>query len=82
MANIIFTHRARKDWDRLETSAKQRILSTFREMEGDPLAGARKLTDSKLGTYRMRAGDYRIVFDVEGEDVVILRIGHRSNIYQ
>ena len=31
--------------------------------------------------YRLRAGDYRILFDVEGAIIVIRRIGNRKNIY-
>lgn len=31
--------------------------------------------------YRLRTGDYRILFDVEGDSIVIRRIGHRKNMY-
>jgi mRNA interferase RelE/StbE len=27
-------------------------------------------------------GDYRVVFDLDGENLVILRIGHRKDIYK
>jgi mRNA interferase RelE/StbE len=32
-------------------------------------------------TYRMRMGDYRILFDVEGDVIVIRRVGHRREVY-
>ena len=32
--------------------------------------------------YRLRMGDYRILFDVEDPVIVIRRIGHRKNIYE
>jgi mRNA interferase RelE/StbE len=48
----------------------------------DPLAYARKLTNPKIGTYRFRVGDHRIIFDLVGGDLVILRIGHRKEIYR
>lgn len=37
-----------------------------------------------LGGYRFRIGDYRVIFDLEGEDedIVVLRVGHRSLIYR
>lgn len=50
--------------------------------EQDPLRYAKKLTDPELGSYRFRIGDYRVVFDLIGEDIVILRVGHRSQIYK
>lgn len=35
-----------------------------------------------LGTYRYRIGDYRVIFDMDGKKVVILRIGHRREVYR
>ena len=31
--------------------------------------------------YRLRTGDYRILFDLEGNTIVIRKIGHRKNVY-
>jgi len=40
------------------------------------------LIHPKIGTYRFRMGDYRVIFDTEDENIVILRIGHRRSIYK
>jgi mRNA interferase RelE/StbE len=32
--------------------------------------------------YRLRVGNYRVLFDVEKDVIVIRRIGHRKNIYE
>ncbi len=48
----------------------------------DPLSYAVKLKDSRLGTYRFRIGDYRVIFDIEDDEIVILRVGHRRDIYR
>jgi mRNA interferase RelE/StbE len=53
----------------------------IRELAGDPLAGAKKLTDPRIGSFRWRIGDYRAIFDVERETVVVLRVGDRKDIY-
>jgi len=29
-----------------------------------------------------RIGDYRVIFDVEGDELVVLRVGHRREIYR
>jgi mRNA interferase RelE/StbE len=47
-----------------------------------PLDFAETLKSSDLGTYRFRIGDYRVIFDIEGNDVVVLRVGHRREIYK
>jgi len=53
-------------------------LLTYKQ---DPLKYAEKISDPKLGSYRFRIGDYSVVFDLEGKDIVILRVGHRRDIY-
>jgi mRNA interferase RelE/StbE len=34
------------------------------------------------GYYRIRTGDYRVVFAVEGDTIVIMQVGHRKDIYE
>ena len=75
-------HRSIRDLDALDTSVKQRIGKTLLRYESDPLSHAEPLTQSELGSYRFRIGDYRVVFDIEGDEMVILRIDHRRDIYR
>jgi mRNA interferase RelE/StbE len=81
MAKVVLTRRALKDLEKLDGQAKRRILEKLRLNSQDPLEHSVKLTDSKLGTYRYRVGDYRIIFDLEGETLIVLRVGHRREIY-
>ncbi len=48
----------------------------------DPLKYAIKLTDVKIGQYRFRIGNYRVVFDIAGNKIIILTIGNRKDIYK
>lgn len=79
---LVYTQRATEDIQRLEPKIKRRIGKTLLRYEQDPLKHAEKLTQSRLGTYRFRIGDYRAIFDLEGDEIVILRVGHRKNIYR
>ena len=79
---LVYTNRAYKDIKRLDQKLKKRIGNALKRFENDPISHATKLTDPKLGSYRFRIGDYRVIFDIEGEDIVILRIGHRRDIYR
>ena len=54
----------------------------FNRYVGDPLKHAEKLTESKIGEYRFRIGDYRVIFALEGDEIVVLRAGHRKDIYR
>lgn len=80
--NLVYTHRAVKDIAGLDPVAKKRIGKTLLRYAQDPYKHAEKLTDSKLGTYRFRIGAYRVIIDIEEDVIVVLRVGHRSQIYR
>ena len=79
---LIYTRRAVRDIERLDPKTKDRIGKTLLRYEKDLVRHAEKLTQSALGSYRFRIGDYRVVFDLEGEEIVVLRVGHRREIYK
>ena len=79
---FVFTRRALRDLDSIDTTTQQRIALKLKEYAYEPLRNARKLINQKIGTYRFRIGDYRFIFDIDNATIVILRIGHRSSIYK
>jgi len=82
MFQLLYTKRAIKDIQRLNTDAKQRLKISLEKYRENPLFYAKKLVNSELGNYRFRMGDYRVIFDIEDEQLIILRIGHRKEIYR
>lgn len=82
MSDVLLTRRAVKDLDRLEPPVRARIVRSLRDLASNPLRRARKLSDPRLGTYRLRVGDWRVIFDIDGDSVLVLRIGHRREIYR
>jgi len=85
MYRVIFTQRALKDLkaiNKINRYIQIRISEKLKEYAEEPLKHARKLINPKIGTYRLKIGDYRVIFDVDGENIVVLRIGHRRSIYQ
>lgn len=79
---LVYTQRAVKDIQGLDRSIKARIGRTLLRYAENPLKYAEKLTDPTFGTYRFRIGDHRVIFDLEGSEIVILRVGHRKEIYK
>jgi len=79
---LVYTHRAIKDIEKLDPATRHRIDKALLRFAEDPLVHAEKLIDPRLGTYRFRVGAYRVVFDLEGNDLVVLRVGHRREIYR
>jgi len=79
---VVFTERAAKDIAGLDRTTRERIGRALRRLETEPRSKSRQLTQPALGTFRYRIGDFRVIFDIEGDEVVILRVGHRSIIYR
>ena len=79
---IVFTKRAAKDVSGLEPDVRERIGESLKRYSSDPLSYARKMIDSSLGSYRFRIGDYRVIFDLEDGKIVVLRVGHRREVYR
>jgi mRNA interferase RelE/StbE len=79
---LVYTHRAVRDIAALDPKTRARIGTQLGRFEEDPLRYAELLVHSSLGSFRFRIGDYRVIFDLEGEESVILRVGHRPEIYR
>ncbi|MBM4177534.1 type II toxin-antitoxin system RelE/ParE family toxin [Candidatus Gribaldobacteria bacterium] len=79
-----FKSKAAKEIEKLSSKTRKRILEKLKFFadQGDPLRFAEKLTDFNFGEYRFRIGDYRILFDVEKTKIIILKVGHRKDIYK
>jgi len=82
------TKKARNDFLVLEKSVQKRIANKLRFfiLSKNPFEYARKLTDSRLGTYRFRVGVYRVIFDKDKKGniciLMILRVKHRKEVYE
>jgi len=79
---LVYTKRAARDLEALDVLTRKRIGARLLQLQDDPLGKSKKLTHPDIGSYRFRIGDYRVVFDLEGSKVVILRLGHRREIYR
>lgn len=82
MFKLVYTRRAVRDIRRLDPATKRRIGQKLLKYVEDPLKHAEKITDPELGSFRFRIGDYRVIFDLEADNVVVLRVGHRRDIYR
>jgi len=45
-------------------------------------ASSKQLKDEYKGFWRIRTGDYRVVYKIMQKDVVILAVGHRKEVYK
>jgi mRNA interferase RelE/StbE len=79
---ILITRRAENDLKKLDLVVKKKIKKKIILLAKDPASVSKKLKNSPVGEYRYRIGNYRVVFDVSGRNIIILRVGHRREIYK
>jgi len=79
---LVYTQKAVRDIASLDAGVKKRIGITLLRFTDNPLQYAERLTNTELGGYRFRIGDYRVMFDMVRNDIVVLRAGHRNEIYK
>jgi mRNA interferase RelE/StbE len=75
---------ARKSFLGLPKSIQMRMGAAINELAANPRPpGSRKLTGSSV-LYRVRIGDYRVVYEIHDDRlvVVVIRLGHRREIYR
>jgi mRNA interferase RelE/StbE len=78
---IEFKPRAVKDIQAFPSIIRTRILARIEEMSDDLSGDVKRLTDS-TPEYRLRVGEYRVLFEVEESAIVIYRIRHRREAYR
>ena len=82
--NLLLDREAKKSLKKLSPEVTQRIVAKleFFLATPNPLNFAERLVNHETGQYRFRIGDYRVIFDVEDETIVVLSVGHRREIYK
>ena len=78
---VIFSDIALNQLRKLDGQIGQRIISTLERIRIRPDAYVKKLVGDE--GYRLRVGNYRVILDLDQEKLIILvlRIGHRRNVY-
>ena len=81
---LIFAQSAFRQFRKLDRFLQKRIdekLSFFISQK-NPLQFAEPIKDPRFGDWKFRVGDYRVLFDIEGDKIIVLKIGHRKDIYK
>ena len=66
---------------KIDKSEAIRILQTIKKLEDYPhITNVKKLTNHNP-PFRLRIGDYRILFDIEDERIIVSNIKHRKEAY-
>ncbi|MEK6827435.1 MAG: type II toxin-antitoxin system RelE/ParE family toxin [Nanoarchaeota archaeon] len=79
---VIWSKKVLDFLDKLEPFVSKRIVKYIREFSENPRAREFKRLKGE-SAFRLRVGDYRIIFDFDtkNQKIQIIGIGHRKNIY-
>jgi mRNA interferase RelE/StbE len=70
---------------KMDLRDRRRVQAVIELLADDPRPPACKaMAGQRVGTYRVRTGDYRIVYEVHDDRLVVLviRVGHRREVYR
>ena len=86
MYSVEFIKEATEELSRIDPIWQKRILNKIKILSADPKNLAnniKKLKGKYREYYRLRVGDYRIIYSRENDRllIIIIRIGHRKEIY-
>ena len=77
---IIWDEKAYDSLNKLEPIISRRILKKIEELSEGPFSKDIKRLKG-CDDFRLRVGDYRVIFSIEQDKIQILKVGHRKNIY-
>jgi mRNA interferase RelE/StbE len=83
MAKVILNPDAVRGLDKAPTGMIRRINDALERLERWPqVSGAKPLREKLKGCFRLRCGDWRIVFRPTGSDVIVIAIDNRKDVYE
>jgi mRNA interferase RelE/StbE len=82
MYKILFSKEAEDFLRKSDKNLAERITKKIISLSENPRAGL-PLTANLAGLWKLRVGDYRVVYRIKDQELLILiiRIGHRKNVY-
>jgi mRNA interferase RelE/StbE len=81
---VTFNKSSRKELELLPKHILSKILLNIDGLESEPRPRSAKKIVGSVSDYRIRVGDYRLLFEVDDikQDILIYRIGHRKEVYR
>ena len=70
-----------KDLKKIDKQSQKNIINKIEKMS-DNLAGDIKKLTNFTPEYRLRVGNYRVLFEIENNKIIIYKIKHRKDSYK
>ena len=80
--NVGYKKSVQRDLKKLSRSEVRRILDQIEEELSKNAESYPVLKGRFAGLRKYRVGDFRLIYAVLGNDVLVLRVGHRKDVYK
>ena len=80
--NILYKKSVQRDLKKFSKAEASRIVDQIEKELSEKADTYPVLKGQFAGLRKYRVGDYRVVYAILGDDVLILRIGHRREVYK
>ena len=80
---VILTNKAEKQLRKIDSSIQKRLVKKMEQLVPNPrMIGVKKLKGED-NFYRVREGNYRIIYAIQDTEllIVVINVGHRRDIY-
>ena len=83
MISYCFTEQADKEFRKFPIKVQKQIIKKIKHYcsTEDPLHFADSIESQRGKVYRFRSGDYRVIFDWEGDNILVTQVVKRSEAY-
>ncbi len=78
---LAFKPRAVKDLKALPERENRRVVAQLEKLQDDLTGDVKRLTNFSP-EYRLRVGNYRVLFAVEDNKILVYRVLHRKDAYR
>jgi mRNA interferase RelE/StbE len=80
--NILYKKSVQRDLKKFSRAEASRLVNQIEKELSEKANTYPVLKGQFAGLRKYRVGDYRVIYAILGDDVLILRIGHRRDVYK
>lgn len=83
MSKVVYSDAAAKTLSRMDRTTSNRIISKVSQLARDPssLANNVKRMQGEVNMWRLRVGNWRVIYDDNGTVLFVFKVGPRGSVY-
>ncbi|MEO1126977.1 MAG: type II toxin-antitoxin system RelE/ParE family toxin [Cyanobacteria bacterium J06635_15] len=81
---VVFKPAAQRQLKKLTPAVQKRLIELIESLTDEPRPPNCKKLKGRLDQYRLRSGDYRIIYSINNATLIVkvIKVGHRRDIYE